>query len=58
MACTSCQVVILPHFEEVKVPVSNSAVFPKKCPLEEDFGGFGGGKGFNIFLILLDKDDT
>ena len=28
-------------FEEVKVPVSNSAdCFPKKCPME-DFGGFG-----------------
>ena len=41
MACTSCQVVFLPHFEEVKVPVSNSVeVFPKSAPwrILEDLG--------------------
>ena len=36
MACTSCQVVILPHLKSVKVPVSNNA---EKWRLEDFFLG-------------------
>ena len=55
-------VVILPPFEEVKAPVSNSAdFFPKKCPLEdfwrilEDLWWLGLVKGNNIFCITTFK---
>ena len=38
LACTSCQVVILPHLKRWKY--KQCWIFSKMCPLE-DFGGFG-----------------
>ena len=39
MACTSCQVVILPHLMRWKYQFPTVLNFSKKCPLE-DLGGF------------------
>ena len=44
MACTSCQLLILPHLKRWKVPISNSAEFsPKSAPwrILEDLGWSG-----------------
>ena len=42
MACTSCQVVILPRSKRWTYSFQQCWIFPKKCPVE-DFDGIGGG---------------
>ena len=48
MACTLCQVVILPHLKRWKYQFPTVLNFSKKCPLE-DFDGFG------VVRILIKK---